>query len=260
MAQEIAVEKANVSVLPAEQSGGNFLTIIEQHVADPNFTAEKLHSLIDANERILNKQAEIEFNRAMAMLRKELPAVVKNRKNNQTNSDYADLDAIKEVADPLLAKFGFFDRYEDEFLDNGIIRTTCEIVHEMGHSKRNTVQFVLDDKGIKGMVNKTPIHAAASTMTYGQRLSFCRAMGIRISNDDDGNLGGSKLITAQQVDVLRKWIDDTCADIKKFCEHFDIPSITEMAARDYQKATDLLKAKEAQARAKSVKEPVGEDQ
>lgn len=258
MAQEIAVEKTNGVIVHQEQSGGGFLAIIEQHIADPNFTTEKLHSLIDANERILNKQAEIEFNRDRAIMQADIPPIEEKHWNPQTRSWYADITDITSIVNPNLKNHGFSLSFK-EIYTGEMVTSKALLLHRSGHMDSNDCEMPFDKTGAKGTINKTDIHARASSVTYARRyavtgllsLTFYNKNGKSNSLDDDGNLGGSKLIAAQQVEILRKWIDDTGADIKKFCEHFDIPSITEMAARDYQKATDLLKAKETQAKAKT---------
>jgi hypothetical protein len=229
-------------MLPAELPEKSLSTIADL-ARDPNMTPDKLNQYIDASMRIMNKQAEIEFNQDMAKLKDELKdtPIQKNKANTQTSSRYADLDAIKAIVDPLLAKYGFFDRYEDEFPDINTVRTTCEIVHRMGHSRRNTVQFGLDRTGIKGSVNKTDIHAAASSMTYGQRLSLCRALGIRISEDDDGNAAGSSKINAEQVSIIQGLLEETKTDIALFCsQYLKLPSLADIPCSGYSRVLNAL--------------------
>jgi hypothetical protein len=220
-----------------------YMTIIEKIASNP--TPEgiaMMEKLMAMQKEWEDRQAEKQFNIDMAALRGELPAVLKNKHNGQTNSDYADLEAIKEVSDVLLPNYGFYDRYEDDFPSDRVIGTTCEIVHKSGHSKRNRVQFTLDDAGIKGTVNKTALHAGASTMTYGQRLSLGRAIGIRISKDDDGNQAVS-FITTEQALEIDSLVKEAKADRDKFLEFMGVSDTRNIRANEFKKAVRALKQK-----------------
>jgi len=226
------------------------LAIIERAVLSPDIDVGKMKALLDMQLAVMDKQAEMDFNIAMSALRTELPPVFRNKKNTQTDSSYADLDAIKKIVDPLLVKHGFFDRYEEDYPAPDIIGTTCIIVHKNGHSKINRDQFNLDDKGIKGSVNKTSLHAAASSMTYGQRLSLCRALGVRISEDDDGN-SGVRVIDDERIDVLKKLLEETSSDELQFLKHLNIENLKLLPMSRYVEAKTLLTAKKKRANAKA---------
>lgn len=236
-----------INEVAQHEQKNDFLSIIEKALSNPIFDADKLEKLINLQERILNKNAESAFNNDMVRLREELPIVVKNKRNSQTNSNYADLEAVQDVVYPLLNKYGFFDRYEDDYPADGLVGTTCEIVHRDGHSKRNRVQFSLDDKGIKGTVNKTLPHAIASSMTYGQRLSLCRALGVKIGLDDDGNLSGNKVISNDQGMQINSLIQSSGADKTGFLNYMGVDELEKIKASDFNKAITALNAKAKQA-------------
>jgi len=228
-----------------EQNVQSMTSVIEVAIANPEVDVEKINALITANERVLDRQAEIDYNKSMAALRRELAQVtiVKNKQNGQTSSRYADLEAIKKAVDPLLAKHGFFERYENDYPEKDLIGTTCEIVHESGHSKRNRVQIHFDNAGIKGSINKTKPHAAASSMTYGERLALCKALGIKTSDDDDGNQFIDYELDDDQLASLQSLIDETDADIAQFCEFMGVAAIKQIKQKNYLKAANMLRAK-----------------
>lgn len=232
-----------------QETPANVLTVIERVALNPAVDVTKMNALLEMQERILDRQAEIEFNTAMSQLRAELNThpVIKSRKNAQTKSSYADLEDVKMVVDPLLTKYGFFDRYEDDYPAEGVVGTTCIITHQKGHKEKNRVQFRLDDKGIAGSVNKTPVHAMASSMTYGQRLSLCRALGVRISDDDDGNIAGSQTVTDEQAIWIEEMITSTNSDKAKFLEYMGAKTIGNIPAVAFQKAKTMLLDKQARA-------------
>ncbi len=219
---------------------------IQTMAMDPDVSVEKLDGLLNFQERILDRQAKMDFNTSMVQLRKKLGPVLKTKKNNQTGSKYADLGAIKKAVDPLLEEFGFYDSYDDDFPEDGVIITHCTITHEGGHSRTNKVRFKRDDAGIKGTKNKTEIHGDASTMTYGQRLSLCRALGIRIADDDDGNAAGGMdepTLNNQQFNEVMGLIDATDSDIKAFCGFMEVEAIKDIKQINYQRAINQLENK-----------------
>ena len=225
----------------------NMIAVIEKAALSPEVDALKMEVLLNHQDRIMKKQEEIEFNKDMLTLRGELNEhpVIKSRKNEYTKSSYADLEDVKMAVDPLMTKYGFFDRYEDDYPSEGIVGTTCIITHKAGHKKSNRVQFRLDDKGSSGSTNKTQIHAAASSMTYGQRISLCRALGVRITEDDDGNAGGSQAITPEQSIWIEEMLEATGADKAKFLVYMGVKSIGDIPASAFNKAKTALEGKRA---------------
>lgn len=225
----------------------NMLAVIEKVALSPDIDVQKMEAILAVQERILDRQAQIEFNEDMAKLREELNThpVMRSRKNSQTKSSYADLEDVKMVVDPLLSKYGFFDRYEDDFPAQGVVGTTCVITHRAGHKERNRVQFALDDKGIAGSVNKTSIHATVSSMTYGQRVSLCRALGVRLTDDDDGNAAGSQAVTQEQAIWIDEMLTATEADRAKFLEYMGVKAIDQIPAAAFNKAKTMLDSKRA---------------
>lgn len=218
------------------------LDVIERVATNKDVDVSKMQALIDMQIQVMDKEAEMAFNKAMVALRKELPVIVKKKVNSQTSTKYADLSSIKQIVDPLLLKHGFFDRYSDRFPSDGVIVTKCIITHELGHKEENEVQFKRDDVGIKGSKNKTDVHGDASAMTYGQRLSLCRALGIRIAEDDDGNKAQGT-ITQEHFIRLNELIEETNTDEEKFLQLFNVNNLEELPIGEFKKAQALLIAK-----------------
>lgn len=218
------------------------LEVIERVATNKDVDVSKMQALIDMQIQVMEKEAEMAFNKAMVSLRKELPAIVKEKENKQTRSKYADLEAIKKAIDPLLSKYGFFDTYDDDFPEDGVIVTTCILTHESGYCRKNKVRFKRDNVGIAGSKNKTDVHGDASAMTYGQRLSLCRALGIRIAEDDDGNKAQGT-ITQEHLIRLNELIAETNTNENQFLALFGVDSLDELPIGEFKKAQALLIAK-----------------
>ena len=221
--------------------------LIARLAANPEVDVEKMQAIIDMKIQVMEYQANVEATRAYNIdwvaFRQELGPVIKNKKNDHTKSMYADLDAVKKVVDPLLAKHGFCDRYKDETLENGNLKITCIIVHKDGHSEFNSVELPVDDKGPQGTVNKTRIHGTLSAMTTGQRVTLCRACGIRIAEDDDGNAAGNTPISAKEMETVREYLDLTGSQEDKFCEAFKIERLANLNQEQLKTAMIQLKTK-----------------
>lgn len=163
----------------------NFLTVIERMASAPEVDADKMMKIIDAQERIFNKNAEIAFQKAMAKCQAEMPTVVRDSVNCQTKSKYAKYETILTQAKPCYTENGFsLSFYQGEAKD-GFIRVCCDVMHIDGHSKSFFVDLPIDMVGIQGNANKTEIHGTASTFSYAKRYLFCMIFNIQIADTDD---------------------------------------------------------------------------
>jgi hypothetical protein len=165
------------------------IQVIERAAANEKIDVEKMERLLAMQERILDRNAEVAFNEAMRAAQEEMPKVLRNKRNDQTNSHYADLEKVNEIIVPVYVKHGFslsFGTADTPTL--GHIRITCLVSHVAGHSRPYFCDMPLDIAGIKGNQNKTPTHAHGSTMSYGRRYLTLLIFNITLTNEDnDGN-------------------------------------------------------------------------
>lgn len=174
-----------------ELAVNNLANIIEQAVANPEIDPDKMMKLLDVHERVFNKNAEISFNQAMVKCQEEMPTVVRDASNDQTRSKYAKFETIISTIKPTYTKHGFSLSFGTDDAAEGHIRIVCDVMHSDGHSKRHHVDLPLDIAGIKGSVNKTGVHATASTHSYGKRYLVGMIFNIaQADQDDDGNSAG----------------------------------------------------------------------
>ena len=161
--------------------------------ADRGASPEELAQYMSLFERWEERQAKKAFDRAIAMARAEIPAVIKNRKvdftsqKGRTNYRYEDLAAIEEAAIPALSKYGLQYRFRTEARPSEqIVIVTCRISHEDGCSEENSLPGPYDTSG-----NKNAIQALGLTVTYLQRYTLKASLGLAASNDDDGKGAGN---------------------------------------------------------------------
>lgn len=169
------------------------MTMLARAAADPEVDADKLAKLYDIHERLQRRAAEVAYMRDMNIVQQRVRKAIKNRRNDQTSSDYANLEAVLAALRPVQTEMGFSLSFGTvPPIVDGTIRMECEIMHREGHSKIKHFDCPVDGVGIKGNPNKTPTHAAASSVSYAQRILNVIAFNLSTGYDDDGNGAGGK--------------------------------------------------------------------
>ena len=227
----------------AIKQNDSMIALVDKVVNDPNIDASKLEKLLDMQERIFDKNAEIAFNDEMAKVQSELKPIIKESENAQTMSRYSKLDAIVKYGSPVWTKYGFALSFgtDKSSLDNHI-GITCIVSHSQGFSRNYRWDLPLDDAGIKGSKNKTAIHASGSTVSYGRRYLTCMIFNIVTQDDDDGNAANSAiLINEQQAVDLQSLIDSKGFDkqkvagiLNRISSQYKASSLSKIKVDDYE--------------------------
>ncbi len=182
------------------------IDMVARAAADHNVDADKMGKLYDIADRHQRREAEIAFNIAMTGVQSEVRTIVKNRPNNQTGSDYANIDAILRVLRPCYTKHGFSLSFSTvPPIMEGTIRARGILRHMLGHSEEHFYDCPLDGVGIAGKANKTATHAAASSASYAQRILTVLMFNLSTGYDDDGNAAGG-LIQTPAEEKANSWI------------------------------------------------------
>jgi hypothetical protein len=215
---------------------------------------DTLDKLITLQERWEANQARKAFDEAMAATKAEMPVINKNRTVDFTSSKgrthyrFEDLAEIVRVIAPILGRHGLSHRFRTQSPVGEPITVTCVISHRDGHFEENTLVGPRDDSG-----NKNPIQSIGSTITFLQRYTLKAALGLAASDDDDGMAAGGKTqeetgpISEEQVKKIRELIEETGAEIDKFCAWLKIQAIPDLPAASFQKAVNALEAKRRKA-------------
>lgn len=175
---------------------------------------EQMKGLMEISERYEANEARKAFAADFTQVQAKVAAVVKNKKNPQTNSMYAGLDNVLEMVRPIYTKYGFsviFHEGKAE-IDN-YIRMCADVLHRAGHSEKYHADLPLDETGIKGSVNKTKMHGKGSSFSYGRRYMMCLIWNIPTQDDDGNGAGGNKHtpripeITAEERNIISQICD-----------------------------------------------------
>lgn len=247
-----AVVEMTPSQLPAISEATALIQAIERAALNPQVDIEKMERLFVMQEKIMARQAETAFNTSLAAAQSEIPTIKGHKKNTQTNSFYADLVAVCDVAMPIITKHGFslsFDQGECPI--EGRIRITLQVSHAQGHSRHHHWDAPIDNVGIKGVQNKTQIHGEASSFSYAQRYLTKLAFNLRIEGEDnDGNGHGKRdqfITETQAADLLAK-ITEVGANKEQFLKFLKVEQLADLPAKQYKAALQALEDKARGAR------------
>lgn len=170
------------------------MNLIQQIALNPDIPVDKMQAVINMRMQVFDKQAEIEFNKAMIVAQQEMEPVTKTAKNQQTSSMYAKMENIAKQCKPIWTKHGFALQFGTADCPiEGHYRVTCEVSHCAGFNKKYQADLPIDDEGIKGQKNKTGCHGFGSTMSYAQRYLTIMIFNITLEGvDNDGNRANQK--------------------------------------------------------------------
>lgn len=216
--------------------------MIERAARDPNVDIDKMERLFQMRERMELRAAEGAFNTAMAAAQSELKPVVRNKTNTQTNSNYADLEALARAVDPIIHKHGFGLSF-GEFAASkpGHVGVTVDVMHAGGHSRSYKYEIPADGVGLKGNANKTATHAYGSSLSYGRRYAKLSVFDVATKDDDGQAAARGPTINDEQTETLRELVESVDGSTDEFCAYFKIGKISELPAAKYDAALKAVK-------------------
>lgn len=235
----------------ASSENRELLAIIERVATNPDVSVEKMKAVLDMKEHLFDRQSEIEFNEAMARVQARILPVVRDADNDQTSSRYARLETIVAKISPIYTAEGFalsFNTAACEVPEHkaaGWFKVVCDCT-KSGWTKRYQVDLPPDIAGIKGTVNKTPIHGYKSTLSYGRNMLICMIFNVVLTNEDnDGNVGKpaaevEELINDEELGTLVVEMAKKGLPQEEFCKKMRITQVAELPAVRYQLALNML--------------------
>lgn len=163
---------------------------------------DQLTKLMDLQERWERNEARKAFVVAMNAFKADPPEISKNKhvKFGTTEYDHATLDHVCEAVTKGLSEHGISHRWKMEQIE-AVIRVTCVLTHDLGHSEETTLQGAADTSG-----SKNSIQAIGSTVTYLQRYTLLAATGLAASNGDTDGRTNADLLSADKVAEQVEWI------------------------------------------------------
>lgn len=222
---------------------GNFLGVIAKAASDPNVDVAKMHGLIDVQERMMAKQAEIDFNIAFTAMQLEIPRINASSRivhKGVTISNYAKYEDIDTIIRPIMLSHGFSLSFDSKLSGNNII-VFGTLAHKGGHSRTAEIPLTLEAGGAKNNVQ-----AVGSTLSYGQRYLVKMLLNLVFEGqDDDGAAADFVPVTAEQAKTIREKITSSGATESAFLNYIGAKTVEEIDARKYDQAIIALNKKAA---------------
>jgi hypothetical protein len=234
-----AIEKVQESQLPAEMLA--YAQIIERAASNPDVDVAKLEKLMDMQERVMNRRAEMAFNSAFAQMQAELPEINEMGKivvDGKVRSKYALFEDIDKAVKPVLQKHGFAVTFKVHSDKEGI-NVTGILMHREGHREMTDLTLQADTSG-----SKNGVQSVGSSVQYGKRYVLSALLNIATRGlDDDGKKAGTKMITETQAADLIALAEEVKADVSKFCAYYKIDKIDNLPASLYASAVKAFEKK-----------------
>jgi len=218
--------------------------------SNPDVDVQKINALIKMRYDEEDRQAARLFNKAMSLSQGQIQAVVKNRKNNHTNSEYADMGAIVQEVMPVYTSQGLSVSFREETPEKeNNIKMTAVVRHKLGHVEYYSKEMPPDGVGTKGATTKTAIHARASSGTYIRRYLLGDIFNIPEISAEDLDGSNYEVITEEQVNQIEAFIADNNLDMARFKSvlrtSWKVDSIAEIPVSKFSKVMKKLQEKVA---------------
>src|SRR3990167_516713 len=220
------------------------IAAVTRAAADPSVDVTKMQAILDMQERILNRNAEAEFNAAMTAAQLGVGRVSTDATNPQTRSKYASYAQLDRAVRPVYTQHGFALSFDTgDAPEAEYVRVLCHVSHRGGHTRTYHADMPADGKGAKGGDVMTKTHATGSAMSYGMRYLLKMIFNVAIGEDDNDGNGVKPVITDKQAADLQALMDEVGADPVKFLKFMGVESVDDIAATDYDKAVKALERK-----------------
>ena len=178
----IIPEQRRQPVVAAAPVDSSILAVISRAATDPTCDIDKLERLMAMHERMQARDAEAEFNAAMAAMQSDIPSIAERGAivvNGQKRSDYATFEDINDVIKPIMQTHGFAITFKVENVPAGL-SVTGILMHRAGHRESTTMLLPLDTSG-----SKNAVQAVGSSTSYGKRYVMSALLNLTTRGEDD---------------------------------------------------------------------------
>lgn len=241
-----------VTLSRRDDEADSLMAIIARAAANPAVDVDKLERLLGMRERVQQRQAEIDFNEALARVSPLMPRIKrngevsyaedKNVKNGPMKKafNFALWEDVDSGIRPIISTEGFTLSWDTQprSADGGGCIVTGKLSHVGGHSRTASISLALDTSG-----GKNNLQAMASTISYGKRYTAFMLLNIVTEGeDDDGNAVNA--ITIEEAAAIDVKLNELKADKPAFLKYMGVSDVRNILAKDHAKATAALRKKE----------------
>jgi len=189
-----------------QDGAATLLAVISRAASDQSVDVDKMERLLAMHRDMRAQEAEADFNHAMARVQSRMGRIGTDRTNSQTRSEYATYAKLDRVLRPLYTAEGFALSFgTDDPVAPEMVRVTCHVSHDAGHTRKYMIDMPADGKGAKGNDVMTRTHATGSATQYGMRYLLKMIFNVAIGDeDDDGNGAAGYVIPEKDAAWIKK--------------------------------------------------------
>lgn len=241
---KVAVVDHGAPLAPASEASA-IVSMIERAARDPSVDMDKMERLLQMQERVMSRNAEQDFNRAMTEAQSKMRSVAADSNNPQTKSRYASYAALDRAVRPVYTAHGFALSFDTaEGAPDSYVRVVCHVSHRNGYSRKYHVDMPADGKGAKGGDVMTKTHAVGAGMSYGQRYLLKMIFNIAVGEDVDGNEPlSNEPVSDEQAAKITTLLTETKSNLTIFLKWIGAESVSDIPARKFKDAMAGLEAK-----------------
>lgn len=171
---------------------GSLLEIISKAARDPAVDIDKMERLLEMQERVERRHAEVAFAEAFAAMQPELPVITMNGQivhNGKVISEFSDWPNINKAVTPILSAHGFSLSFKPAKAEGNKTGIKAILRHALGHSDEAELELPTDTSGAKNAVQ-----GVGSSLTYAKRYAGVLILNLTIEGeDDDGSTAAPKV-------------------------------------------------------------------
>ena len=217
------------------------ISVIAEVAKDKDADISKMERLLEVQIKMMDRQAEIDFNQAFHALRSELPVIEQKgaieNKARMITSRYSRYEDLHAQINPLLHKHGFTFSHNTEPHNNMMVIIST-LSHIGGHNK--SYKFVTPMDSSNAL--KSPMQAARSTSSFGKRTNLINALDITEATSES-EVFNNQTISVDQAQELEEMVKNSGSDREKFLQYCGVENMLDVTLQKYAQAKNQLTAK-----------------
>lgn len=242
---DIVVKKTDAT--PSVSAVHEMVNLIASMAKNSDVDADKFEKLMNIQLKMMDKQAEIDFNQDFIAMQSELPIIAqkgeiktkdKDGGGYRVTSRYSRFEDIMEAINPILTKYGFSFRHTTRPVDNARIEIITVLLHKSGHSQSTSFISPMD----KENALKSGMQAAKSTVSFGKRTNIISCLNLSEASEDS-EFYKNQIISVEQAEELERLISATNSDREKFLGLCGVDNLLDVTILRYKWAKNVLDGK-----------------
>jgi len=231
-----------------------------QMAMQKNYSPELIEKMMALQERFEANEARKAYHKAMSAFKANPPKIWRDLQvkytpmgKPPTEWNHADLGTAADAISSALGEHGLNSSWRTEQQENGEVRVTCLVTHELGHSESTWLKSPPDTSG-----GKNGIQAIGSTVFYLERYTLFAITGLAPARkDDDGKTsnGEPPKITEKQVSEITDMMNDIGLKESSLTNLFGCKLIEHIPAARHGEAITALKDAKKRKEAKAKHDP-----